>query len=54
MVLLTANPLEDIHATRAIDAVILRGTLQDRARLDALLAETKAKVAAWDAATPKP
>ncbi len=54
MVLLTANPLEDIHATKAIDAVILRGTLQDRARLDALLAETKAKVAAWNAAATRP
>jgi hypothetical protein len=29
--------------------VILRGTLHDRAALDAMLAETRAKVAAWNA-----
>jgi imidazolonepropionase-like amidohydrolase len=50
LVILTRNPLEDIAATRAIDAVILRGRLFDRAALDGLLADTRAKVAAWKAA----
>ena len=50
LVLLTRNPLDDIAATRAIDSVILRGSVHDRAALDAMLADTKAKVAAWDAA----
>lgn len=49
MVLLDRNPLEDIAATRAIHAVILRGTVHDRAALDRMLAETRAKVAAWNA-----
>ena len=47
--LLDANPLEDIRATRAIHAVVLRGNVYDRRRLDALLAQTRAKVAAWNA-----
>nr|WP_179220928.1 amidohydrolase family protein [Sphingomonas laterariae] len=51
IVLLTANPLTDIHATRAIDTVILRGRVHDRAALDAMLAEARAKVAAWNAET---
>lgn len=50
LVLLTRNPLDDIAATRAIDTVIVRGTVHDRAALDAMLADAKAKVAAWDAA----
>lgn len=49
MVLLNANPLADIAATRAIEAVILRGQLQDRPALDRMLAEAKAQVVAWDA-----
>jgi len=48
LVLLNGNPLEDIHATRAIEIVILRGTVHDRAALDRMLAETRAKVAAWN------
>lgn len=48
MVLLNSNPLADIHATRAINAVILRGQLHDRAALDRMLAETKAQVAQWN------
>lgn len=50
LVLLTRNPLEDINATRAIDTVVLRGHVYDRKALDALLAQTRAKVAAWKAA----
>jgi len=53
IVLLGRNPLEDISATRAIDTVILRGRVHDRAALDAMLAEARAKVAAWDAAEGK-
>ena len=41
LVLLNANPLEDIHNTIRIDAVVLRGQLLDRARLDALLREAE-------------
>ncbi|HBM87503.1 MAG TPA: hydrolase [Rhodobiaceae bacterium] len=37
LVLLTANPLEDIANTRTIDTVITRGTVLDRTDLDALL-----------------
>ncbi|MBU0825898.1 MAG: amidohydrolase family protein [Alphaproteobacteria bacterium] len=50
LVLLTRNPLDDIAATRAIDTVIMRGKLHDRAGLDTMLADTKARVAAWDSA----
>jgi imidazolonepropionase-like amidohydrolase len=49
LVLLDRNPLQDIRATRSIHAVILRGKLYDRAALDKMLAETKARVAAWNA-----
>ena len=49
LVLLTKNPLEDIAATRAIDTVVLRGMVQDRAALDKMLADARAKVAAWNA-----
>ena len=50
LVLLRRNPLEDIEAVRAIETVVLRGKVFDRAALDAMLAETRAKVAAWNAA----
>ena len=49
MVLLDRNPLEDIEATRAIRAVILRGKVHDRAALDAMLSRARARVAAWNA-----
>jgi imidazolonepropionase-like amidohydrolase len=49
MVLLDRNPLEDIEATRSIHAVILRGTVHDRAALDAMLSRARAQVAAWNA-----
>jgi len=38
LVLLDANPLDDVHNTRKIDAVILHGELLDRFALDQLLA----------------
>jgi imidazolonepropionase-like amidohydrolase len=50
IVVLERNPLEDIRATRDIHAVILRGTLYDRAALDRLLTTVRARVAAWNAA----
>lgn len=50
LVLLEADPLRDIAATRRIAAVVLRGRAYDRAALDAMLAAARAKVAAWDAA----
>ena len=53
LVLLDRNPLEDITATQSIDTVILRGTVEDRATLDRLLAEAKARVAKWDAEAAK-
>ncbi|AGH49694.1 exported amidohydrolase family protein [Sphingomonas sp. MM-1] len=53
LVLLDANPLQDIAATRAIETVILRGEVHDRADLDRMLAEARAKVAAWNAAEAK-
>jgi imidazolonepropionase-like amidohydrolase len=37
LVLLTANPLEDIRNTQKIDSVVLRGKLLTRSDLDQLL-----------------
>ena len=37
LVLLNGNPLDDIHNTQKIEAVILNGKLLDRAALDSLL-----------------
>jgi imidazolonepropionase-like amidohydrolase len=48
LVLLDRNPLQDIEATRAIATVVMRGKSYDRAALDAMLADTKAKVADWN------
>jgi imidazolonepropionase-like amidohydrolase len=45
LVLLTANPLEDIKNTRRIDAVILKGKLLTRTDLDKLLQDVAAKAA---------
>jgi imidazolonepropionase-like amidohydrolase len=42
LVLLDANPLEDIANLRRIRAVIAAGRLFDRSALDRLLAEAKA------------
>ncbi|MBM0168465.1 amidohydrolase family protein [Altererythrobacter sp. C41] len=53
LVLLDRNPLEGIRATRAIHTVVLRGSVYDRAALDTMLADTRAKVAAWDAQAAK-
>jgi imidazolonepropionase-like amidohydrolase len=42
LVLLRANPLEDIHNTRKISAVVAQGRLYDRAGLDQILAQVQA------------
>jgi imidazolonepropionase-like amidohydrolase len=41
LVLLDANPLQDIHNTQKVHAVILRGKLLDRAALDKLLEQVR-------------
>jgi imidazolonepropionase-like amidohydrolase len=43
LVLLDANPLDDIHNTQKINAVILNGKLYDRAALDVLIADEQKK-----------
>ncbi len=42
LVLLDANPLEDIHNTQKINTVVLRGKYLARPELDRLLAEAEA------------
>lgn len=44
MVLLNANPLEDIAHTRQIEAVILGGKMRNRGELDVLLRQVEARV----------
>jgi len=46
LVLLSANPVENIANTRKISAVVRKGGYYDRAALDALLAHAKAAAAA--------
>jgi imidazolonepropionase-like amidohydrolase len=41
LVLLSANPLEDIGNVARIDAVVMNGRLLDRARLNEMLAAVK-------------
>jgi imidazolonepropionase-like amidohydrolase len=41
ILILDANPLKDVSATRSIHAVVLRGKFLDRAALDGLLAEAR-------------
>jgi len=53
LVLLRENPLKDIAATRAIDAVVMRGQVHDRAARDKMLADTRAQVAAWNVEAAK-
>ena len=47
LVLLDANPLQDINTTRRINTVVMRGHVYDRKALDALLERTRAQVATW-------
>jgi imidazolonepropionase-like amidohydrolase len=42
LVLLTANPLENIQNTRKIGAVFVQGRLFDRAALDGILIQVEA------------
>jgi hypothetical protein len=49
LVLLDANPLVDINATRGIRLVVLRGVVFDRERLDRILVQLRSQVAAWNA-----
>ena len=46
LVLLRANPLEDIRRTREIDGLVLRGRYLSRAELDGLLEKAAARVSA--------
>jgi hypothetical protein len=41
LVLLEANPLEDIRNTQRIDAVIMNGRFYDRKALDKMLAQAQ-------------
>lgn len=50
IVLLDANPLTDIAATRTINTVIMRGHVYDRAALDQMLDGVRRQVATWNAA----
>ena len=45
ILLLDANPLKDISATRAIGGVVLHGKWMDRAALDGLLADARTQAA---------
>jgi imidazolonepropionase-like amidohydrolase len=42
LVLLTANPIDDIHNTRKINAVVTNGRFLDRAALDQILSQVEA------------
>jgi imidazolonepropionase-like amidohydrolase len=42
LVLLDANPLDDIHNTKRISAVILRGTLYDQRGIKRILSDVRA------------
>ena len=43
ILILDANPLRDIRATRSVHGVVLHGKWLDRSALDELLAKAKAK-----------
>ena len=47
LVLLDANPLDDIHNTRKIRAVVLNGRYLSRADLDEMLKQVEAAAAAF-------
>ena len=52
LLLLDRNPLDDIAATRAIRAVVVKGQAFDRAALDAMLADVATRAARPATATP--
>jgi cytosine/adenosine deaminase-related metal-dependent hydrolase len=45
LVLLNANPLDDIKNTRSVNAVVVNGKLLDRAALDRMLQNARAAAA---------
>ncbi|HET7267842.1 MAG TPA: amidohydrolase family protein [Oleiagrimonas sp.] len=49
LLLLARNPLEDVSATRDIDAIVMRGKLYDRAQIKSMLRDVRQQVATWDA-----
>jgi imidazolonepropionase-like amidohydrolase len=49
LVLLDKDPLADIHNTRSIQTVVLRGKLYQRAALDAMLAKAQTLARSQDA-----
>ena len=51
LVLLDKDPLADIHNTRSIQAVVLRGKLYSRAALDAMLAKAQTLARSQDASS---
>jgi len=48
LVLLDRNPLKNIEATRSVHTVISKGRIHDRAALNAMLEDARAKVARWE------
>ena len=48
ILLLDANPLANIAATRAINTVIMRGHVYDRAALDRMLSDVRDQVTVWN------
>lgn len=52
LVILDANPLEDIHNTTKISAVIAQGKLLERSDLDRLMREAEAMAKAPESAAP--
>ncbi len=53
LVLLNKDPLADIHNTRSIQAVVLRGKLYSRAALDAMLAKAQTLAHSQDASSSR-
>lgn len=49
LLLLAHNPLEDISATRDIDALVMRGALYDHAQIKGMLTDVRKQVTTWDA-----
>ena len=50
LILLNRNPLDDISATKSINAVVLRGKIHNRAALDSMLNKARAQVSTWNKA----
>jgi imidazolonepropionase-like amidohydrolase len=50
LVLLSANPLDDIRNTQRIEAVLFAGNLYDRAALDRIVAHVESQARSWSAA----